>query len=347
MTTIEVPYSILVNTEAGGNVPINLYDFATTTADIRQQWVKHIIRDLQPSHGDLQAIRAYKIVLDTNGAADVHTEPTLPVEEHRYVYPVRFWLPRVTVKDRPLEEQVGRAEMFALGSLLYHIYSGHKPFHNLPDQFVEACFANAKFPDDTLDLDQWPMILSCWSLEFARDLHATIPRKSHFFLPDLKTGRPAKHELIYIQANANLGDRLLNHVKAHPYLSALQASGALLGAASLGAPLILGVAGFGALGPVAGSVAAGWQSSMGLVQAGSFFAWCQSAAMGGAAASGIVAAGAVGAGVAAGATVAGFVTKDMVGNMTEEQVREMYDRAFLRGPEVEKKKRIEKQMPRI
>lgn len=60
--------------------------------------------------------------------------------------------------------------------------------------------------------------------------------------------------------------------------------------------------GFSAAGPVAGSVAAGWQGSIGLVQAGSLFAWCQSAAMGGAAVTGIIAAGASGLTAAAGAT---------------------------------------------
>ena len=41
--------------------------------------------------------------------------------------------------------------------------------------------------------------------------------------------------------------------------------------------------GFGALGPIAGSIATGWQSSLGLVAAGTPFAFLQGAAMGGAA----------------------------------------------------------------
>lgn len=63
--------------------------------------------------------------------------------------------------------------------------------------------------------------------------------------------------------------------------------------------------GFTAAGPVAGSAAAAWQSSMGLVEAGSIFAWCQSAAMGGAAVGGILATGIAGVTVAVGATVTG------------------------------------------
>lgn len=52
------------------------------------------------------------------------------------------------------------------------------------------------------------------------------------------------------------------------------------------------------MGPAAGSVAAAWQGSMGAVQAGSLFAWCQSAAMGGAAAGSINAVGVAGTAVA-------------------------------------------------
>lgn len=59
---------------------------------------------------------------------------------------------------------------------------------------------------------------------------------------------------------------------------------------------ILGAVGFGSLGPVAGSVAAGWQSAIGLVEAGSAFAWFQGAAMGGAALTPVIAVGLVSVG---------------------------------------------------
>lgn len=338
MPPVEVPCSVVVNTENGETVPINSYNFSNTSADIRQQWVKHVVEDLQPGRSGLKTIRACKIVLNIDGTAKISADPTSPAEKHQYVYPVRFRIPPATVEDLSLEEQeqVTRAEMFAFGSLIYHIYSGHKPFNNLEDDSVQERFANAEFPDDTLDLDQWPMILSSWSLEFARHLHDIIPCIPPHSPPlPTKSGKQTasqKHELIKIKSTATIRSRLLNHIKAHPYLSALQASGVLLSTVSLGAPLILGAAGFSAIGPVAGSAAAAWQSSTGLVQAGSFFAWCQSAAMGGAAVGGIVAAGTVGASAVAGATLAGFATKKSVGNMTEDKVREMYGEAFRKGP---------------
>ncbi|KDQ60058.1 hypothetical protein JAAARDRAFT_205101 [Jaapia argillacea MUCL 33604] len=48
------------------------------------------------------------------------------------------------------------------------------------------------------------------------------------------------------------------------------------------APAALGIVGFGAAGPVAGTLAAVWQASIGNVAAGSAFALCQSVAAGGA-----------------------------------------------------------------
>ncbi|KAI0289368.1 hypothetical protein BC826DRAFT_1032338 [Russula brevipes] len=74
-------------------------------------------------------------------------------------------------------------------------------------------------------------------------------------------------------------------------------AGAVVG--SLLAPVVvpagLGLVGFGAAGPVAGSLAAGWQASIGSVAAGSVFSTIQSVAMGGAIPTVVNAIGAVAA----------------------------------------------------
>jgi len=94
------------------------------------------------------------------------------------------------------------------------------------------------------------------------------------------------------------------YVRAHPVAFGFQVAGAtVLTTSVLGLP-ILGALGFTSIGPAAGSAAAAWQSSLGFVQAGTFFAWCQSAAMGGAAVGTITGAGTAGAGVAGAAAVA-------------------------------------------
>lgn len=98
-----------------------------------------------------------------------------------------------------------------------------------------------------------------------------------------------------------------NYISAHPVRFGLQCAGFAVGIAAAVALPVLGAAGFGALGPVAGSSAAAWQASMGVVEAGSLFAWCQSAAMGGAAVSGIIAAGVTGGGVLLSSTAVGLL----------------------------------------
>lgn len=79
---------------------------------------------------------------------------------------------------------------------------------------------------------------------------------------------------------------------------------------------VLGAIGFSAVGPAAGSVAAGMQSSIGLVPAGSLFAWCQSVAMGGAALGGVNAGIFGGAGVVGAATL-GLAARDKIAELVE------------------------------
>lgn len=97
-----------------------------------------------------------------------------------------------------------------------------------------------------------------------------------------------KQEIGIIQAATN-------YAKAHPIRTGIQVVGLTLSAASMFAVPVLGLVGFTAVGPAANSAAAAWQASIGVVQANSLFAWCQSAAMGGAALGGIQAAGVAGA----------------------------------------------------
>lgn len=92
--------------------------------------------------------------------------------------------------------------------------------------------------------------------------------------------------------------QLVQYAKNNPLEFTLVAGGSILVVTSGAAPAVLGAVGFGAAGPVVGSAAAAWQASLGAVEAGSLFAWLQSAAMGGAAAAPIAATGLAGAGTA-------------------------------------------------
>ena len=91
-------------------------------------------------------------------------------------------------------------------------------------------------------------------------------------------------------------------------------SGILLCVLALAAPTILGVVGFSAVGPVAGSTAAAWQASIGLVATGSAFSFFQSAAMGGAAMGVIGGIGASGVTVAVAVGLASLKGRGLMNN---------------------------------
>ena len=99
-------------------------------------------------------------------------------------------------------------------------------------------------------------------------------------------------------ALAKLMSDVVGWIRKNPGRAVCFLAGGLLCATALLAPAILGAIGFGSLGPVAGSIAAAWQASLGSVAAGSFFAFLQSAGMAGAAVGAIT-----GMGIAGGAIV--------------------------------------------
>ena len=127
----------------------------------------------------------------------------------------------------------------------------------------------------------------------------------------------------------SLQNRFSNYVKKHPYLFAGQVAGGILSTAALITIPILGLVGFSAIGPVAGSAAAAWQASMGIVEAGSIFAWCQGAAMGGAAVGGLVGCGVAGGSVALAATGGALVLGGDV--LTPALLREMFQQHYRKG----------------
>ncbi|KAL3479212.1 hypothetical protein BJX99DRAFT_255741 [Aspergillus californicus] len=95
--------------------------------------------------------------------------------------------------------------------------------------------------------------------------------------------------------------------REHTTALAIGSTGLALATAPVTGPAVLSTIGFSAVGPVAASFAAAWQSSIGIVQAGSLFATLQGAAMGGAAAEAFTVASSVGIGMAGSAAVGTWV----------------------------------------
>jgi len=214
------------------------------------------------------SIHPISLIVNMNGT--IHAKPVhvvVPANALPGFYPARYRIPMPTISKLSLKEQVWRAEKFALGTLLYELFTGHRIFEGLSDEEIQNHYREAdQFPEiDNLPVHVQCLIYACWSAEFGR----------------------------YITLN-----KFVRYVEDNPARFALQVTGAVASTVAFITVPVLGVIGFSAIGPAAGTAAAAWQSSIGLVNAGSLFALCQSAAMGGAAAAGLTSVGA-GAGVIA------------------------------------------------
>jgi hypothetical protein len=258
--------------------------------EVALQFIKYIhpIRTTPPRSAT--RIRPISLIFDLNGTVQaepihmlVDTYPGLTA-----VYPPRYRIPPSMIKDLQLKEQVWRSEKFALGTLLYELHTGQRIFDGQSDVEVQDRYRRARFPDlESLSAVMQCLIYSCWSAEFGR----------------------------YI-----LLGKFRRHIEDNPVRFGLQVTGAVVSTAAVLVVPFLGVIGFSSIGPVAGSVAAGWQASIGAVEAGSLFALCQSAAMGGAAA-GLATTGVGGAAVALAAS----------GLPSPSDLRETFLRKFRKG----------------
>ncbi|KAE9370931.1 hypothetical protein N431DRAFT_485032 [Stipitochalara longipes BDJ] len=148
---------------------------------------------------------------------------------------------------------------------------GHDEEEEIQKRYVEGLFQ-----EDLWYLDNSMRILACWSPGFGKEVAEEVESRPH----------------------ENLRETLGIYIQKYPVRFGFQVLGGVTSIASIVALPVLGVLGFGAAGPIAGSVAAGWQSISGLVQVRTLFAWCQSATMSGAALSGILVTGLSGAGIA-------------------------------------------------
>ncbi|KAF7504452.1 hypothetical protein GJ744_002189 [Endocarpon pusillum] len=120
----------------------------------------------------------------------------------------------------------------------------------------------------------------------------------------------------YVPALSKLRKDLPVWIRAHPYKFIGILGGTTLFVLALASPAILGAVGFSAVGPVAGSIAAGWQATMGSVAAASLFSFLQSAAMGGAAMGLFWGIGVLGGVIAVGVGFASM--KRLIGRLVEK-----------------------------
>ncbi|KAA8572340.1 hypothetical protein EYC84_002964 [Monilinia fructicola] len=249
---------------------------------LRLKWADSIqeLFKLDQEPQDREYPRNFDIILDMDGSAENYLQnpPASPVSA--MLYPARYQLPQTILeKLDTVRERISRAEHFALGSILYEVVSGHQIFDELgdgapEDEAIQKLIAEGKFPGDLWHLPVTPTILGCLCPGFLEEM-----------LSLRKTAFPSNPSSSLYQIG------LKNYIQKHPYRFGFQVLGGITTVASVATIPILGAVGFSAAGPLAGSTAAAWQSGIGLVQAGSIFAWCQSAAMGGAAVGGLLGLG--------------------------------------------------------
>lgn len=291
--TPEVPCRIQFRDHTGKLLPITCH--TDVPSEFREKFALGLIRFIHPTCKTVTQIRPVSLILDLkDGTVEAETVHVMLARNQSRVYPARYRIPPSTISDLPLQEQVWRAEKFALGTLLYELFAGRRIFEGLPDDVVQSNYRTVTFPAFPPDEEElrFPfncLFYACWSAEFGH------------YVALGKFGR---------------------YVHSNPTRFVLQAAGGVAIVAALAIPPVLGAVGFGALGPIAGAPAAAWQAAIGAVEAGGLFAWCQGVAMGGAAANGLAAAGAAGGAVAMGAT----------GMPNLRSLRETFIREFRKGP---------------
>ncbi|KAF3937327.1 hypothetical protein ABW19_dt0203059 [Dactylella cylindrospora] len=194
-----------------------------------------------------------------------------------------FLLPSECLEGLDDADRAGRRELFAVGCLIFHILEGKMPHEIFGEGGAATAYRCGVYPREVLDLYKWFSIMMLWSPEFADELNrrTTDPKRT----------------------TANV----LKKVAA-----GVGVAGAAVVTTAILSPIILPAIGFGSAGIVGGSLAAGVQSGIGLVEAGSVFALLQSAGMGGAAgAAAIATAGVTAAAATTAATVASLVAKNI------------------------------------
>ena len=158
---------------------VSLKDSPHIPLSTREKWATQITTSFQPGSENTRVIRAWDLIFNLDGSIESRSEPSLADEKFQYIYPAHYRIPSDTISDLSQEEQVRRAELFAVGSILYAIYSSKEPFEQFTDEQVQSRFRNGEVPEDILAFSSWPIILSCWSIEFDTELQKTLRKTLH------------------------------------------------------------------------------------------------------------------------------------------------------------------------
>jgi hypothetical protein len=149
MITEEVTCRVLVIKPYGNDDDVSLAeksarvclkDCLNTAIETRLLWARAIAKEFSACSKRYDSIRPWEFILNLDGTVDCLAVPPSK-SHHDKVYPARFRIPPNTLLRLGQEEKNKRSEMFALGSLLYEINSGNKPFEELSDDEVQLRFS--------------------------------------------------------------------------------------------------------------------------------------------------------------------------------------------------------------
>ena len=185
MASAEVTCRVRAQVEKSGEEKISLVP-VSELPDLdnaqRSSWARGIFDLIQTERETSSpGLRPFDLVLLPDGTVGSLFEPGPStgrlqcenVEEKRamQVYPARYRMPsqHLSRATTQLDEarNIKRQEQFALGSLAYEVMSSHEPFKFLPEDEIVARYARKEFPEDVLDLESGPLILSCWDPDYA------------------------------------------------------------------------------------------------------------------------------------------------------------------------------------
>ena len=150
-------------------------DVPELTDQLRKSWVQEL-QQFVMSSAEHEHIRPLDFQLYLSGTVE-HQPISLTSFTCKTVYPPSYRIPPETIADLSTGEKVQRSERFALGSLIYEIYAGKAAFECMSEHEIQDMFRRAHFPAVT-HIPLWPVILSCWSLEFANALQTISGRRS-------------------------------------------------------------------------------------------------------------------------------------------------------------------------
>lgn len=161
------------NSAEGMDLPesalVPLRDYPDVGIELRTKWAQEVMKYFASSNPH-DYIRPWDFIATPDGSVKaLAIEPSLHPGKNAG-YPARFQIPPRTLWGLDKAKKVQRAEIFAMASLLYEIFSGTQIFGDLSDDQVQDRFSNGEFPDDAISLPCSLSIYSGWSEEFAQEL---------------------------------------------------------------------------------------------------------------------------------------------------------------------------------